>query len=59
VRRVISLALVGLGAFLVVAAGLTRLYLRGQVIKFPLNEFLITTPHADNANGPGPAGGET
>ena len=42
-RRVIGLALVGLGAFLLVAALLTRTYVAGQLVKFPLNTYVKTT----------------
>jgi hypothetical protein len=42
-RRVLGLVLTGLGAFFLVLALLLRFYLPGQVIKFPLNEYLVTT----------------
>lgn len=42
-RRVLGLVLTGLGAFFLVLAALLRFYLPGQVIKFPLNEYLVTT----------------
>jgi Porin PorA len=42
-RRVFGLTLTGLGAFLFVLALLLRFYLPGQVIKFPLNEYVVTT----------------
>jgi hypothetical protein len=42
-RRVLGLVLTGLGAFLLALALLLRFYLPGQVIKFPLNEYLVTT----------------
>jgi Porin PorA len=42
-RRVVGLALVGLGAFLLVAALLTRTYVAGQFVKFPLNTYVKTT----------------
>jgi hypothetical protein len=42
-RRVIGLTLAGLGTFLIVLAVLVRTYVGGQVIKFPLNEYLTTT----------------
>ena len=41
-RRIIGLTLAGVGAFLIVAAILLRTYLPGQLIKFPLNEYLKT-----------------
>jgi Porin PorA len=42
-RRVLGLTLTGLGAFFLALALLLRFYLPGQVIKFPLNEYLVTT----------------
>ena len=42
-RRTVGLALVGLGAFLLVAALLTRTYVAGQLVKFPLNTYVKTT----------------
>ena len=42
-RRVLGLTLTGLGAFLFVLALLLRFYLPGQVIKLPLNEYVVTT----------------
>ena len=42
-RRVLGLTLTGLGAFFIVLAVLLRFYLPGQVIKFPLNEYVVTT----------------
>lgn len=42
-RRVIGLTLAGLGAFLLVVAVLLPTYVTGQVIKYPLNEYLVTT----------------
>jgi Porin PorA len=42
-RRVIGLALAGLGAFLIVGAVLTSTYVGSQVIKYPLNEYYKTT----------------
>jgi DUF3068 family protein len=42
-RRIVGLALVGLGAFLLVAALLTRTYVAGQLVKFPLNTYVQTT----------------
>ena len=42
-RRVLGLVLTGLGAFFLALALLLRFYLPGQVIKFPLNEYLVTT----------------
>jgi Porin PorA len=54
-RRVIGLTLAGLGAFLVVAAVLTRTYVGGQLIKFPLNEYVKTTLLAKNVSYFSPA----
>lgn len=42
-RRVTGAVLTGLGAFLLVLAVMARFYLPGQVIKFPLNEYSVTT----------------
>jgi hypothetical protein len=42
-RRIIGLALAGLGAFLLVAALLTRTYMAGHLVKFPLNTYVKTT----------------
>ena len=42
-RRVIGLALAGLGAFLLVAAPLTHTYVAGHLVKFPLNTYVKTT----------------
>jgi len=42
-RRIIGLALAGLGAFLLVAALLSRTYLADQLVKFPLNTYVKTT----------------
>ena len=41
-RRVIGLTLAGLGAFLIVVALLLPTFVSGQVIKYPLNEYLVT-----------------
>ncbi len=40
-RRAVGLILAGLGAFLVVVAIAARAYLPGQVVKYPLNEYLV------------------
>ena len=48
-RRAIGIALAGLGAFLLVAALMMRTYVGGQLIKFPLNEYVKTTLLAKNA----------
>jgi hypothetical protein len=42
-RRVVGLILSGLGAFLVVLALFLRFYVAGLLIKFPLNEYTVTT----------------
>ena len=41
-RRAIGLTLAGLGAFLLVVAVLLRTYVPGHVMKYPLNEYLVT-----------------
>jgi hypothetical protein len=42
-RRVLGVVLTGLGAFFLVVALLFRFYMPGQVIKFPLNEYSVST----------------
>jgi hypothetical protein len=42
-RRGLGVTLTGLGAFFIVLAVLFRFYLPGQVIKFPLNEYSVST----------------
>jgi hypothetical protein len=42
-RRVIGLTLAGLGAFLFVVALLLRTYVAGQVVKFPIHTYVVTT----------------
>ncbi len=54
-RRVLGLVLTGLGAFFLVLALLLRFYLPGQVIKFPLNEYLVTTLTGKNVSYFSPA----
>jgi len=49
-RRVTGLVAVGLGAFLIVLAVLTRFYIVAQVVKFPLDENTVTTMTASNAS---------
>ncbi len=49
-RRVVGLILAGLGAFFLVLAGLVRFYVPGQVVKFPLNEYQVSTLHDGNAS---------
>jgi hypothetical protein len=41
-RRPVGLALTGLGAFLLVLALMSRFFLPGQLIKFPLNEYSVS-----------------
>jgi Porin PorA len=47
-RRVLGVTLTGLGAFLLVLAAMSHFFLPGQVIKFPLNEYSITTLTGSN-----------
>lgn len=47
-RHVTGAVLTGLGAFLVVLAVMARFYLPGEVIKFPLNDYTITTLSGQN-----------
>lgn len=54
-RRVIGLTMAGLGAFLIAAALLVRTYVGGQLIKFPLNEYVKTTLFAHNVSYFSPA----
>jgi len=42
-RRMAGLTLTAVGAFLVTLALLLRLWVPGQIIKFPLNEYSVTT----------------
>jgi hypothetical protein len=49
-RRVVWSVLAGLGAFFVVLAIMSRLYLPGQAVKFPLNEYAVSTLVAKNAS---------
>jgi Porin PorA len=42
-RRVLGVVLTGLGAFFLVVALLFRFYMPGQVIKFPLNEYSVSS----------------
>jgi hypothetical protein len=42
-RRVVGLTVTGLGAFLLVFGLLMRYWVPGQVIKYPLNEYSVTT----------------
>jgi Porin PorA len=54
-RRVAGLVLSALGAFLIVLALITRFFIVGQAVKFPLNESSITTLVASNASYFSPA----
>ncbi len=54
-RRVTGLVATALGAFLVVLALLTRFYIAGQAIKFPLDEHTVTTLLARNVSYFNPA----
>jgi len=49
-RRVSWSVLTGLGVFFIVLAILSRFFIPGQAIKFPLNEYMKTTTQADNAS---------
>jgi hypothetical protein len=49
-RRVVWSVLTGLGVFLIVLALLSRFFIPGQAVKFPLNEFSKTTLQATNAS---------
>jgi Porin PorA len=48
-RRVVWSVLTGLGAFFIVLAILSKLYVPGQAVKFPLNEYGISSLVAKNA----------
>lgn len=47
-RRVVGLTLTGLGAFFIVAALFLRFYLPGQILKFPLDEYIVYTLTGNN-----------
>jgi hypothetical protein len=49
-RRVFGVTLTGLGAFLIVLAAMSRFYLPGQVVKFPLNEYSVNTLTGTNVS---------
>jgi hypothetical protein len=49
-RRVVWSVLTGLGAFFIVLAIMSWLYVPGQAVKFPLNEYSVTTLIAHNAS---------
>jgi hypothetical protein len=54
-RRTVGLIAAGLGAFLLVSGLLLRFYVAGQVVKFPLNEYQVTTLHGTNVTYFSPA----
>jgi hypothetical protein len=54
-RRTIGIILAGLGAFLLVLAIAVRTYVPGQVLKIPLNEYLVTTLVGHNVSYFSPA----
>jgi Porin PorA len=49
-RRVLGVVLTGLGAFFLVVALLFRFYMPGQVIKFPLNEYSVSSLSGTNTS---------
>jgi hypothetical protein len=49
-RRVIAFTLTGLGAFLIVVAVLLRTVIADQVIKFPINTYVVTTLLGSNVS---------
>ena len=49
-RRVVWSVLAGLGAFFIVLAIMSKLYVPGQAVKFPLNEYSVSTLVANNAS---------
>lgn len=49
-RRVVWSVLAGLGAFFVVLAIMSKLYVPGQAVKFPLNEYSVKTLVANGAS---------
>jgi hypothetical protein len=49
-RRVFGVALAALGTFLIVGALMARFYLPGQVVKFPLNEYSVSTLTGTNVS---------
>lgn len=49
-RRVLGVVLTGLGAFFLVVALLFRFYMPGQVIKFPLNEYSVSSLTGTNTS---------
>lgn len=49
-RRVVWSVLAGLGAFFVVLAIMSKLYVPGQAVKFPLNQYSVNTLIANGAS---------
>lgn len=49
-RRVFGVTLTGLGAFLIVLGVMCRFYLPGQVVKFPLNEYSVSSLMGTNVS---------
>lgn len=49
-RRVVWSVLAGLGAFFIVLAIMSKLYVPAQAVKFPLNEYSVSTLIANNAS---------
>jgi hypothetical protein len=49
-RRVTGLVAVALGTFLIVLAALTRFYIVGQIVKFPLDENTVSTLTASDVS---------
>ena len=54
-RRAVGLIAAGLGAFLLVSGIALRYYVAGQVVKFPLNEYQVTTMSGTNVTYFSPA----
>lgn len=49
-RRGVGLVLIGLGAFLIVVALMTAFYIPGQLIKFPVDKYAVTTLTGSNVD---------
>src|SRR5258708_23766703 len=49
-RRVVWSVLAGVGAFFIVLAIMSKLYVPGQAVKFPLNEYAVNTLIANDAS---------
>ena len=54
-RRAVGLVAAGLGAFLLVSGLALRFYVAGQVVKFPLNEYQVSTMSGRNVTYFSPA----